>query len=70
MSDSSELMELFSTLVGIDIKKAKDSGDSEQVANLEILRELVTNEEFKENMQEEVRKNVLRIRAKSDEVQG
>lgn len=70
MSDSSELMELFSKLVAIDIKKAKESGDSEQVAGLEILREFVTNEEFKENMQEEVRKNVLRIRAKSDEVQG
>lgn len=70
MSDSSELMELFSTLVGIDIKKAKDSGDSEQVADLEILREFVANEEFKENMKEEVRKNVLRIGAQSDEVQG
>lgn len=66
MSDSSELMELFSTLVAIDIKKAKESGDSEQVAGLEILREFVTNEEFKENMKEEVRKNVLRIRSESD----
>jgi hypothetical protein len=66
MSDSSEIMELFSTLVGIDIKKAKDSGDSEQVADLEILREFVTNEDFKESMKEEVRKNVLRIRTESD----
>ena len=66
MSDSSEIMELFSTLVGIDIKKAKDSGDSEQVADLEILREFVANEDFKESMKEEVRKNVLRIRTESD----